>query len=667
MPVVGANPGFNNVRRKGKKVRICRLILGLVLFCPLAAAMAGQQPTALLRSLATAGSPADGLVEEYDGWWRQEVDQAVLARMARGIEEKILLEAGGRALTLDRERLWSHGRSTTWVGRDRKNGSEAVLTLGPDYFFGRVVRDGRVFVYRPDPVTREMIIEERDPVNAMDSPDDVLVPSPAADESVPAGGPLAPIVAADNPDQVTVIDVMVLYSNGILNAYGSVDLVNTRIQHLVDLANTGMANSRINARLRLVHTKQVEYSDDINDDDALNALTNNQGVFAGVEDLRTQYGADQVTLLRVYTGHHCGLAWKYQGNGDARHAYAVVRDGRVGHSYCSDTTYAHEVGHNLGCGHDRDHGDGLHSYSHGYQFEGNSGWHRTIMAYSCTNHDCPKVTYYSNPHVSHDGVATGVADAADNARTIEETRVSVAGYRAAVKPDLALSARDHDFGSLDVGQSPATVEIQLENHGGGTLVIGTISGPASPFARSVDHCSNQHLESGVSCSLTLSFSPTVPGTFSDTVSIPSNDPDEPLVTITLSGQGQSQDAWISLSPDSLRFSALAPGATQDLSLVVTNTGRGNLVIDEVAAAAADPLDPPFSLFTDSCTGVTLATDETCLLTVRYTPQDRGDPTEDTFSLPSNAVNSPLVTVPVTVHSFPWILFMPAILGAGQAP
>ena len=647
-------------------MRILWLILWLILFCPLVAVGAGQGPPALLRPQAMAWSRTD----DHGGGRRQRVDRTVLARMARGIEDRVRLEVGGQPVVLRRERLRSHGRATTWVGRDRENRTEAVLTLGPDYFFGRVVRAGRIFVYRPDPVTREMVVEERDPANAVDSPGDALVPAAAAAAeggAVTNASVTSPTALAGSPDDGTVIDVMVLYSSGILAGYGSVDLVNTRIQHLLDVANAGLINSGINTRLSLVHSEQVNYDDAISDDTALNDLTYNQGVFAGVEDLRTQYGADQVTLLRVFTGQYCGLAWIYTG--DARYAYAVVRDGSLNGYYCSDTTYAHEFGHNMGCGHERGNGGGYFDYSYGYQFQGTSGnWHRTIMAYNCS-WGCPEVVYFSNPLISYDGVPTGIdpgsANAADNAQTINNTRVSVAAYRTSIQPDLVPSIRSHDFGVRDIGLPAATVAVQLQNQGSATLAIGAISGPASPFARISDQCSNQQVAPNDSCSLTLSFAPTAPGTFSSTVSIPSNDPDEPLVTIILSGQGQSQDPWISLNPDSLRFSALAPGATQDRSLVVTNRGLGNLVIGQVAAV--DPLDLPFSLLTDSCTGATLATGETCQLTVRYAPRDRSDTNEDTFSLPSNAANSPLVTVPVQVRPFPWVLFMPAILGAGQSP
>ena len=72
-----------------------------------------------------------------------------------------------------------------------------------------------------------------------------------------------------------------------------------------------MSNSNINTRFNLVHSEEVNYPDDsLNGmDEALYDLTDNTGVFDNVEDLRTEYGADQVTLLRRFVDEGCGLAW----------------------------------------------------------------------------------------------------------------------------------------------------------------------------------------------------------------------------------------------------------------------------------------------------------------------------------------------------------------------
>jgi hypothetical protein len=120
-------------------------------------------------------------------------------------------------------------------------------------------------------------------------------------------------------------------------------------------------------------------------------------------------------------------------------AYAVVHDGDKTDGsgyYCPDLTYVHEIGHNLGCKHDRANagaGSGRFDYSYGYQSPTQN--FRTVMAYDCTN-GCPRIPNFSNPNIQYQGEATGVVDtaanSADNAKTINQTRVEMANYRAAV-------------------------------------------------------------------------------------------------------------------------------------------------------------------------------------------------------------------------------------------
>jgi hypothetical protein len=104
--------------------------------------------------------------------------------------------------------------------------------------------------------------------------------------------------------------------------------------------------------------------------------------------------------------------------------------------YCSDFMYAHEIGHNLGCAHDRDNGSTAR-FTYSYGLQAPSGAFRTVMAYAtgfC--YPCTRVAHFSNPNVTYGGEATGVSQSspisADNAATINFTRTEMAGYRASV-------------------------------------------------------------------------------------------------------------------------------------------------------------------------------------------------------------------------------------------
>jgi hypothetical protein len=319
--------------------------------------------------------------------------------------------------------------TATWVGKSKNGRSRLILTSGRDHVYGRMVKDGIVTllvpgdepfttkVFRPDPAMQIMLTECEDaPPATLSAP-----PAEAAD------------AAAE--DDGTVIDVMIYYTDGYAAHYPGAQ-VQTRMQYLIDLANVSFTNSQINTQLRLVHSAQVSYPDDGTMSVALNAIRDNIGVFSNVENDRTTYGGDQVTLLRYLVTSSCGLASRLIYN-SPRRAYAAVHDGiRADGAYCNDMTYTHEIGHNLSCSHNRAiTGVSRFPYSYGYQSP--AGTFHTMMSYQsgCTPLPCPWIDYFSNPNVTYAGEATGVAsgsNSADNARTINFTRTEMANFRASV-------------------------------------------------------------------------------------------------------------------------------------------------------------------------------------------------------------------------------------------
>ena len=164
-----------------------------------------------------------------------------------------------------------------------------------------------------------------------------------------AWGP--PQAQAAEPAPVTA-DVLFLYTPDVTARYGSG--VETRIDHLVAVANDAFERSEAGIRLRVVHASEVEYPTSIDSGTALDDFTMNRGVFAGTEELRTRFGADLAVLLRPYNDDGtCGFAWigGHGTNGDLassdRYAYSHVAVD------CSDYVLGHELGHNLGLTHSR--------------------------------------------------------------------------------------------------------------------------------------------------------------------------------------------------------------------------------------------------------------------------------------------------------------------------
>jgi hypothetical protein len=91
-------------------------------------------------------------------------------------------------------------------------------------------------------------------------------------------------------------------------------------------------------------------------------------------------------------------------------------------------SFAHELGHNLGCQHDHANaGNGAYSFSYGHRSSGNQ-W-RTIMSYAPGT----RIQHFSSPDVVYAGEPTGVpegnANAADNAETIRTLAAAMSAFR----------------------------------------------------------------------------------------------------------------------------------------------------------------------------------------------------------------------------------------------
>ena len=97
---------------------------------------------------------------------------------------------------------------------------------------------------------------------------------------------------------------------------------------------------------------------------------------------------------------------------------------------------------------------------------------------------------------------------------------------------------------------------------------------------------------------------------------------------------------ISVSPVSINYNSVEIGASLDETIVVRNTGTGNLIIGVITSPSL-----PFSIKTDSCSGKVLAYLQACEVTYTFLPDSAGDFT-DTSNIPSNGSNQN--SVPVTL-------------------
>eukprot|EP00752_Nemacystus_decipiens_P014856 g13227.t1 len=232
----------------------------------------------------------------------------------------------------------------------------------------------------------------------------------------------------------TEIDVLVLYSSEIYSSSAEeVQLLSSIVAGFATV-NEATVNSDIDLQFNLVRVDKLPYSQttyDLNDtpteieqqrSDELGALKNSADVLA----IRDEVQADLVLLVGEFPGT-CGLGYLFQ----------VGRDD-LGYSFMDDDcfdnfTHSHEMGHNLGCEHDKANAltTTATSYNHGWRYcaSDDAVVYKTIMSY---RNGCdvvpPTINHFSNPDVNYLGLPTGTS-LANNAQCIKDSMVAVSNFR----------------------------------------------------------------------------------------------------------------------------------------------------------------------------------------------------------------------------------------------
>jgi len=427
-------------------------IAGLALGSALAAAAAGMAGAQELP----APDPLFAAAEQPDQDLVKRLMEPQVVRLGFGTADPRLIAgpedpAGADAVLLNlfddvrilalRSRFERRGRASwSWFGQPANDREGSVILVANN---GRLTGfvQGRAGVF--DIVSLDG--DERSAIREIDQsgygPEEPpeQPPGPAGDggavNGAVAGPALAPLLICGDLD---FIDVLVVYTADADAAPG--DILG-EIQAGIDDANQSYENSGIVQRLRLVGAEEVDYvesGDTVLDRDRLRAP--GDGFMDGVHARRDALGADLVSLW-AESGNWCGYAYIMNPVGVAfedRGFNAVKRSCAVGNH-----TFAHELGHNMSARHDRyvDSTDGSpYDYNHGLVNVAER-W-RTIMSYNDECDDagtsCERLQYWSNPDLTYGGdplgIAEGDADAADNRKTLNNTRTTVQQFRAVEAP-----------------------------------------------------------------------------------------------------------------------------------------------------------------------------------------------------------------------------------------
>jgi hypothetical protein len=417
--------------------------------------------------------------------------EALLALRA-GDEAHLTLPDGEDQVFLAERSIDHGGGITTWIARSERNGSNerAVITHGPAGTFGWIrTRYGEYRLYPGSggvdwlakrPARRHGAIDTR-PAPADTHADRLLPHMPTFVE--PHDRPKLFAMPKSTPAPATQGDVLVLYTPDLAKKLGTSTM--PMIYNLIDSANQAYIDSEIAFRLRLVYAAKVDLPVGTDINEALYAMTNSS--FNGSLDalfgplswqagsLRDQVGADFVALLRPnYGSSEDGVSYLLHNPVIYPDATVTESDAVSVVDECDtgcEVTFAHELGHDMGNGHDRattaygtggtiptsGAAAGVFPYSYGHYDCTNGltcdpftpgdcndfpvckdtvvGDFGTIMSYfeptvmKFANPDYPTVGCVA-PGASAPGRACGVADQDDTARSMNNVRAAVSAYRS---------------------------------------------------------------------------------------------------------------------------------------------------------------------------------------------------------------------------------------------
>ena len=251
-----------------------------------------------------------------------------------------------------------------------------------------------------------------------DNHDDVIKPDPGGiGEEPPDFGQW------DEDGVLRRLDVLVVYTTEAKNDWAPFGGIQNQINIAINDLNESFINSNVNLEAALVHSQEVLYTESGDVQTDLPRLQNPADGFLDVaHDLREAHHADLVHLIVGMDTFGCGMSFVP----DVWLSPTYVRQEwekwmfSVSNSTCTsiNKTFAHEIGHNLGLAHDRDHTSGPGSFDFSYGFL-QSGNFRTIMAYGAPT---VRINHFSNPDVLFNGVPTGISiqeeDSANNAFTL---------------------------------------------------------------------------------------------------------------------------------------------------------------------------------------------------------------------------------------------------------
>lgn len=193
------------------------------------------------------------------------------------------------------------------------------------------------------------------------------------------------------------------------------------------------------------------------------------------------------------------------------------------------------------------------------------------------------------------------------------------------------------FGPVVVGER-ATRQLVIANIGDDELRIGALRPDGATLGPSVELPASLTVAPGSAVAVAVAVAPTRAGEQAGTLTIDSDDPDRPSVTVTLAATGVQPKIGLTAR---LEFADTPRGrASRPLDVIVWNAGAAPLRIAGLELAGASPGD--FEAALDALRGAVVEPAQSRTLAVTFRPTAGGD-RDAALSIRSNDPDQPTVT------------------------
>lgn len=342
-----------------------------------------------------------------------------IAQLKEGDTLKIPMPDGAvMELEIYRTATAPNGDLQLW-GKNEVTNDWLVITFGKKQVYASFGGESKTYSIGWDQLSGTVLIDAKQVQRSIDLGDDIKIPPVGARNHRAGRASSSPPKSAMTSK--AVIRVLAVYSNQFAAGFPDPE---ARVNQMLAFTNGAYDRSGINVELQLAYGYQLGFNNSASTGQLLDDVTDGVGVFSNVSAIRSKYYADMVAVL-PYVGNSgvAGIAWIAGRN--INYAYSVSQFA----SWGSDSVFAHEIGHNLGSGHERasansgqpspcDNRWTFEDYACGH----GNGSQGTIMSYL---NDAAWNYVFSNPDLDCNGepcgVPAGQTNQADNRRAFNES------------------------------------------------------------------------------------------------------------------------------------------------------------------------------------------------------------------------------------------------------